>query len=207
MAASAAVALTATTAAARERNGRPGLRQLAVVTAAEPGRAPRLLGRGRRSGRARQRQGRGGGGRRGAGPPALGSATDCGAAGRCVITMARSLCPGAWLRKPYYLQVGWRRARRGPSFAVRYLPASLLFPQSAPARTPLPPAVGTWRRALPAAQAPQPPRQHCPRPPTVALAPPAPGPARLWDSGRPARARHRTPRFPGAPRRDSGATL
>lgn len=97
------------------------------------------------------RAGAGGGGRRGARPPALGSASDCGAAGRCVITMARSLCPGAWLRKPCYLQVGRGRAPRAPSVAARDLPASLLLPRVSAARTPLPPAVGTWRRALLAA--------------------------------------------------------
>lgn len=96
----------------------------------QPGRggARRSLRRGRRSGRARAGWGRGGGGRRGAGSPVLGSASDCGAAGRCVITMARSLCPGAWLRKPYYLQVGRRRARWAPSPAVRDSPAFFLPP-------------------------------------------------------------------------------
>uniref|UniRef100_A0A8C0WRR7 FAM69 N-terminal domain-containing protein n=5 Tax=Castor canadensis TaxID=51338 RepID=A0A8C0WRR7_CASCN len=34
-----------------------------------------------------------------------------GAAGRCVITMARSLCPGAWLRKPCYLQARFSYVR------------------------------------------------------------------------------------------------
>lgn len=106
-----AVGLTA--ALLNEQSKRLGLGPPAAVIAAG-------LRRGRGSGRARPSWGRGGAGRRGAGPPALGSASDCGAAGRCVITMARSLCLGAWLRKPYYLQVGRRRpspaqgARSGP---------------------------------------------------------------------------------------------
>lgn len=125
MAESAAEALTTATAASGAGGQASGSGPSSPQRSREERRAPR---RGRRSGRARPSWGRGGGGRRGAGPPALGSASDCGAAGRCMITMARSLCPGAWLRKPCYLQVGRRRARRAPSFAERDLPASLLLP-------------------------------------------------------------------------------
>lgn len=145
-------------------------------------RAPR---RGRRRGRARPGWGRGAG-KAGSRAPALGSASDCGAAGRCVITMARSLCPGAWLRKPRYLQVGRRRARRaGP-------PASLLLPGSAPARTPLPPAV----RHL-AARPPLPPGAAAPEPAPLPAPPASRGPGLALAPLAP----------PRAPGRDPGATL
>lgn len=160
--------------------------------------------RGRRSGRARPGWGRGGGGRRGAGSPALGSASDCGAAGRCVITMARSLCPGTWLRKPYYLQVGRRRARCAPSLAARDSPVSLLLPwigaRSNPA-APCRPAPGGAPSPPPGRRSPHGGAAGAPRRCRGASC------ARAGQTVRPAhpaRARRRIPRAPG---RDPGATL
>lgn len=124
-------------------------------------------------------------GRRGAGSPARGPASDCGAAGRCVITMARSLCPGAWLRKPYHLQVGRRPARRAP--LARLPPPSPASARPKPA-APCRPAPGGAPSRLSAA---------------VARAPA--GLARGLGSPRPGSPR--APGIPRAPSRDPGAPL
>lgn len=54
--------------------------------------------------------------------------------------MARSLCAGAWLRKPHYLQVGRPRPRHAPS-SVPLRPASRSSPPPSPGAAPaLPPS-------------------------------------------------------------------
>lgn len=118
-----------------------------------------------------------------------------------MITMARSLCPGAWLRKPCYLQVGRPRAPvRPPSpRGTRPLLPPALGRRPPEPRCPLP--SGTWRRALPgphgrAARAPR-------RCPGASRAPPA----RRGAPRPPAPARPRAPSIPRARRRDLGATL
>lgn len=125
-----------------------------------------------------------------------------------MITMARSLCPGAWLRKPYYLQVG----RQPPSHPLREHPA--VRPAAPRGTRPRPaPFLPPWvcARPNPAAPcrqapggAPSPaPSAALPMPPTAALAPTAPRPAGLQGPGRPARVRPLTLR---APRRDLSTT-
>lgn len=81
---------------------------------------------------------RGCSGRRGSAPHR--SASDRRPLRGCVIAMARRLFPGAWLRKPHYVQVGRQRAvprggRVGPAPAP-FPPGSRLPPRPSPAKLP-----------------------------------------------------------------------
>uniref|UniRef100_A0A2K5X703 Divergent protein kinase domain 1A n=3 Tax=Macaca TaxID=9539 RepID=A0A2K5X703_MACFA len=109
MAESAPASLTAAAAGRTEQEAGPPVASRPYCRRAEGSAARASAGGGGVGGPGRAGAGRLG--RRGARPPALGSASDCSAAGRCVITMARSLCPGAWLRKPYYLQARFSYVR------------------------------------------------------------------------------------------------
>lgn len=121
---------------------------------------------GAEEGRARPDWGRGGGERRGAGSPALVRLLTAARWGD-VITMARSLCPGAWLREallpPGRPAASPPRARLCAGLAR--LPPPSLGRRPPEPRCPLPPG-STWRRALPRAdRAPQPPPRRCPAAP------------------------------------------
>lgn len=85
------------------------------------GRAGRPAGQGRGGRRA--------GGRRRSGPPPTAARRGD------VSAMARSLCAGAWLRKPHYLQVGRPRPRYAPS-SVPLRPASRSSPPPSPGAAP-----------------------------------------------------------------------
>lgn len=104
------------------------------ATPRSPGSAPGA-GRGRAGrGRAGRPAGQGRGSRPAGGRPRSGPPPTAARRGD-VSAMARSLCAGAWLRKPHYLQVGRPRTRLAPS-SVQLRPASRSSPPPSPGAAP-----------------------------------------------------------------------